>query len=590
MTTKSLCCDDMYWPYHLVLDLKLNVNESYKLLISIFICVMMKETFLPIKLIGKLYALVQKLIEKMNRASSLLCSFFSHHLPRGFARGSSARTKKHQFIFFFPYRSGIISSSFHTNNKCNEGPKGMTDLFKEHLKRQIQSNESVQAAIRSYQETFLAKGVEKLKPTLSKGKEALSKGSTSLDETAEKLLQSETMSRVGKAVDSAYDVLNQRVGLKYITGESAGNRISDLKRAPVFFFRTKYARELDLSKGYVYNPFTRTLVNITEIISQEELEAVMKEIKEKPDLGKMGEQSEEDLHYESERQEQEREELVKLLTARMQEQRVQEAEAGKPKVNPTTAEELKLTKENSPVISQLIEPYYTTRGIIWKTQLLLQEIQHKQTGKHPSLFFRLIPGMVDILNETLRFVDARITPPVKVKKAEQQEPPAEEELSKSSEQALAISELKKRDPRFDLDLLLVTMEAIVIPEILSAYFADDTHTIKKFVSESCYRQIFFPRIQERLHAKHKLDSKVLHVADMHLLTTRYDAGNPALVISCSVQYTHCIKNEAGEIIEGGPKDIRQETQMWVLRQDESHETDDWYISEVSMMIDPVKIV
>ncbi|KAG2393973.1 hypothetical protein C9374_003737 [Naegleria lovaniensis] len=523
----------------------------------------------------------------MNRASSSLYSFLSHHLPR-VVKASSARTKKHQFIFFFPFRNSS-SSSFHTsNNKCREGPKGMTDLFKEHLKRQIQSNESVQAAIRSYQETFLAKGVEKLKPTLSKSKEALAKGSTSLDETTEKILQSETMSRVGKAVDSAYDLLNQKVGLKYITGESAGNRISDLKRAPVFFFRTKYARELDLSKGYVYNPFTRTLVNITDIISQEELEAVIKEIKEKPDLGKMGEQSEEDLHHEAERQEQEREELVKMLTARMQEQRVQEAEAGKPKVNPTSAEELKLTKENSPVISELIEPYYTTRGLIWKTQVLLQEIQHKQTGKQPSLLFR-IPGMVDILNESLRFITARITPPQKVKKAEQ-EPPAEEELSKSSEQALAISELKKRDPRFALDLFLVTIEAIVIPEVLSAYFADDTHTIKKFVSESCYRQIFFPRIQERVHAKNKLDSKILHVGDMHLLTTRYDAGNPALVISCSVQYTHCIKNEAGEIIEGGPKDIRQETQMWVLRQDESHETDDWYISEVSMMIDPVKIV
>ena len=472
-----------------------------------------------------------------------------------------------------------------------DAPKGFADLFKEHLKRQIQSNESVQKALRDYQETFLAKGIEKAKPALQKSKEAIVSGASSVEQATEKVLQSETMSRVGKAVDNAYDVLNQRVGLKYITGENASNRITELKSSPVFFFRTKYARELDLAKGYVYNPFSRSLVNINEIISEEELQTLMQEIKEQADMRRSSDESaDESAEYiEHERQEQEREELVKLLTARMQEQRVQEAESGQPKINPTDAETLQLTKENSPILSTLIEPYYAKRGLINKTQILLHEMQQKQTGKFPSFFFR-IPGILDAFNETITFIDGRLNEPAKVKKKTEEPEVTTEVSAKSSEESLAISELKKRDPRFDIDLLLVTMEVIVIPEILSAYFANDAHTVKKFVSEACYRQIFFRGIQERNATKTTSENKIINIGDVILMTTRYDGGNPALVISCSVQYIHCIKNEAGEIIEGGPKDIRQENQLWVLKQDETQETDDWYVSEVSMMMDAAKIV
>ncbi|EFC41593.1 predicted protein [Naegleria gruberi] len=500
------------------------------------------------------------------------------------------KAKKNQYIFFFP-SPYTTNRSFHTQNKLFDGPKGFSDLFKEHLKRNIQNNESVQKAILNYQESLLGKGVEKLKPALEKSRESINKTSSAIDETTEKILQSETMSKVGKAVDSAYDVLNQKVGLKYIT-EVASNRISELKRAPVFFFRTKYARELDLSQGFVYNPFTRSLVNITEIISQEELETMVQEIKEKNELRSTSEPEEgtSEEFVEHERQEQEREELIKLLTARMQEQRIQESEAGKPKVNPTDAETIKLTRENSPVISTLIEPYYINSGFVKKTQALLQDILFKQTGKNPSLLFR-VPGILNALSETISFIDAR-TAQEKVKKSKEEDiPDTEADISSTSENALAMGAFKKRDPRFDLDLLLVTMETLIIPEIMSAYFNDDAHTIKKFVSESCYRQVFFPRIQERVHTKIKYDAKILHVEDVMLYTTRYDAGNPALVISCAVQYIHCMKNEAGEIVEGGPKDIRKENQMWILKQDESQETDDWYVSEVSMLnADAVKIV
>src|SRR3989338_9951978 len=94
------------------------------------------------------------------------------------------KAKKNQFIFFFPSYS---NRSFHTQNKLFDAPKGFADLFKEHLKRNIQNNESVQKAILNYQESYLSKGVDKLKPALEKSRETISKTSSAIDETTERI-------------------------------------------------------------------------------------------------------------------------------------------------------------------------------------------------------------------------------------------------------------------------------------------------------------------------------------------------------------------------------------------------------------------
>ncbi|KAL9655137.1 hypothetical protein ABK040_008914 [Willaertia magna] len=441
------------------------------------------------------------------------------------------------------------------------------------------------------------------------------------------------MKSVGRAVDTVASTVDS-FGLKYVKGTDREIKGSETRGTAVFIFRSRYAREADLAKGYIYNPFTRAIVPIIEIIPPEELEEIMNEIKEKV-VDRKPLTEEEQEFFDDEKKEQENEELKRLLAGKMQELRAKAAEIGLPKLNPSFAEEIKITRANA-LVPSVRHPYYFTKGFKPKTELLFQELIHDSCSREPKALvfkigvrvmgherhslmwgkmwrklFRLI--YPERITETLYEIDEdepldsaeefaqRLFAELERRKEEHEKAlkktkegdKAEEDIqdiSELSETALVLRALKARDPKFNKDVFLNNMETNIIPEILMAYFSDDTDVIKRYVSESCFRQIFLPRIQERLHTKLKLDAKVLSVSETNLLTIRHDAGNPSLVISCSVQYIHCVRNEKGEIVEGGPKDIRMENQIWVVKQDETQETDDWYISEVSMMIDPVKIV
>jgi hypothetical protein len=160
-----------------------------------------------------------------------------------------------------------------------------------------------------------------------------------------------------------------------------------------------------------------------------------------------------------------------------------------------------------------------------------------------------------------------------------------------SEEAQVIGTLKNRDYTFDIDKFLSNVEHVVLPYVLDAYFRDDVATLKRYVTEEAYRQMFHPRIFERSQSKTQFDTKVLDISGVTPLSIRFMGDDPVIVVGCQVQYIYCIRDKlTNEVVEGGPNDIRTESQLWSFRQDPNMETNDWEIFECFIGVDPVRIV
>eukprot|EP01080_Neovahlkampfia_damariscottae_P009594 gene9594-1796_t len=157
----------------------------------------------------------------------------------------------------------------------------------------------------------------------------------------------------------------------------------------------------------------------------------------------------------------------------------------------------------------------------------------------------------------------------------------ENTVFKSTELGEILTDIKEIDPTFDLQDFLYHVEHTLIPTVLDAYYKDDVETLQCYLSKKCIVGYIKPRIKEREFGKVKFDTRILNITNINLMTARYIGEDPVLVIAGSVQYIHCLKNEKGEIVEGAEDDIREESHMWVLQQDATHETRDWEVQEVS---------
>lgn len=166
-----------------------------------------------------------------------------------------------------------------------------------------------------------------------------------------------------------------------------------------------------------------------------------------------------------------------------------------------------------------------------------------------------------------------------------------DKIFKETEESEVMTILKKRDETFDLNIFLGNIESVILPYVLDAYFRDDEKALKRYVTEECYRQHFYPRIYERNFTKTYFDTKILDIMDVTSMSIRFLANDPVIVVGCQMQYIYCIRDKVkNEIVEGHPNDIRMESQLWMFRQDPTMETNDWEIFECLIGVDPVKIV
>jgi len=122
-----------------------------------------------------------------------------------------------------------------------------------------------------------------------------------------------------------------------------------------------------------------------------------------------------------------------------------------------------------------------------------------------------------------------------------------------SQMALVLGKMKEADPTFTVHAFLEDMQHY-LPLLLEAYYTGDVQGMKTLATDGFYRAViaavrgfqtsnFFP------------DTKFIELGSVDLLEARMvdrnGNENPMLCISFVVQEIRCVRNRAGEIIQGG---------------------------------------
>lgn len=140
------------------------------------------------------------------------------------------------------------------------------------------------------------------------------------------------------------------------------------------------------------------------------------------------------------------------------------------------------------------------------------------------------------------------------------------------------------DPGFNEADFVEEMTEEIVPNLVTAFLRGDRKMLEHLCTPSGLmgmKPVLKQREAEGVHA----DPTVLSVDSVDLYTMRQEAGNtPIAVATCQVQQIHCIRNAAGEVVEGSEDTVKQVTYMLAMQRqwDEGGLGLVWRVAEVSM--------
>ncbi len=124
-----------------------------------------------------------------------------------------------------------------------------------------------------------------------------------------------------------------------------------------------------------------------------------------------------------------------------------------------------------------------------------------------------------------------------------------------NEMGQVIREIQMDDKTFRVSEFVQHVEHELVPTIMSAYLKGDRDTLKELVTEEAYAMLN-ASILERETTGVTMDPNILAVNDVELFSAKLLEDAPVLIVSFSLQQINCIKNRAGDVVEGAEDDIR----------------------------------
>merc|ERR1712032_4553 len=126
-----------------------------------------------------------------------------------------------------------------------------------------------------------------------------------------------------------------------------------------------------------------------------------------------------------------------------------------------------------------------------------------------------------------------------------------------SEIAASIREMKEMDREFRLEDFAEDIEYVVAPHIIKSFLEGDQASLEKQCGEAAFAAVN-ASIQARQSQKMSLDKSILAgPKDLELKAAKLmDKGAPCFIWTFNTQQVNCLRDRAGEIIEGDVDDIR----------------------------------
>lgn len=132
-----------------------------------------------------------------------------------------------------------------------------------------------------------------------------------------------------------------------------------------------------------------------------------------------------------------------------------------------------------------------------------------------------------------------------------------------NEMGMVVREIREEDPNFRISEFLEHVESDLIPSILGAYLRGDRSTLSSTCTQDAYAMLN-ASIRERETEGIVMDTNVLDIGDVELTAARLLEDSPVLIVTFYVHQVNCVRDTAGQVVEGREDDIRAVYYAWAL--------------------------
>lgn len=133
-----------------------------------------------------------------------------------------------------------------------------------------------------------------------------------------------------------------------------------------------------------------------------------------------------------------------------------------------------------------------------------------------------------------------------------------------SDSARALAEMKKIEPSFAVTPFLEGARG-AYEMILMAFERGDLESIRPFLSDEV-QESFAEAIAARARDGLTVDASFLGFKDLGLeeATFNFDSGMAEITVRFVGEQTYVVRNTAGEVVEGGPREIKKQRDVWTF--------------------------
>lgn len=158
-----------------------------------------------------------------------------------------------------------------------------------------------------------------------------------------------------------------------------------------------------------------------------------------------------------------------------------------------------------------------------------------------------------------------------------------EALTAPTEEGMAIAAIQKLDPDFVLETWAEAVKAERSEECIRAHLEGNLKKLKPITGEGVYNKLAAD-IRTRKHDGIQIDTNILQMDELQVLVRMLDQEGPIILTIYMVQQINCIRNRAGEIIEGGESQVIAKYYTLAYKQVFSEEdgVSDWKIVDYHM--------
>ncbi len=136
--------------------------------------------------------------------------------------------------------------------------------------------------------------------------------------------------------------------------------------------------------------------------------------------------------------------------------------------------------------------------------------------------------------------------------------------TEGSESAIALAEMKKAEPSFKVTPFLEGARG-AYEMILMAFEKGELDSIRPFLSDDVEAS-FGEAISARESQGLTVEASFLGIKDLGLEEATYsrDTGMAEISVRFVGEQTYAVRNKAGEIVEGGPREIKKQRDVWTF--------------------------